>query len=849
MKSFKNFLPLGAVVGTLVMSLIIYTGISIGYEWYITKQSVERAEKMAVMTLSSLYELMREGWSGEQLDSFLKTNRAAYEQLNLQVLYYGDEALRTEDLPDSASEAFQTGKPLHHQHEKQVTFTYPQILEADCLSCHTDLAEGDVLGVIEVREDLYPTIRDARRDTLLFLLAIFPFPIIGSFIISRYLAARVQRSIEELHARIERINRTEDLQLIEMNHIDLTFTELNTIYDELKEVARKLSIIAVDKDILEFEVKLLEKFVITSEVVKDWEEHVKTLLVEINKIIEVHLIFSLFKIEDEDYALEVFWLYTPAEETRKTFERIIGETLEQTILQIKDGVTGLKINHTVAFPKQVAQELDEDEINLQTKSLFLETPRIGGIVGIGVNSSLAKNPTRALVIESILTTLLNVIGSVKAVYEYTRELEYFATRDPLTDLYTQRVFWEMLDDEVVRAGKHGYQFAVLFIDLDDFKLINDVYGHLVGDKVLQNVAQMIREILRPGDILTRYGGDEYAIILPYADQDQALSIANGILERMQAVILQVSGGKSVRVAASIGIAVYPDHADDAKNMFLIADNMMYKAKDGGKGKVGFPSAEDIVEIFRVIQDKNMLLMKALEENKVVPFFQPIIDVKTDRTYACEILMRIDLPEGMMVAGDFVEIAEGMGIISKLDYMLMDKALEKVAKEQYEGHLFFNLSPKALIVSEFVPRIRKLVKKHGIPSERIVFEITERDTVKNLTVLEKFVRELKREGFQFAIDDFGSGFSSFQYLKRLPIDIIKIEGDFIRSLAGEGKTDKAIVLSIVTLARELQIKMVAEFVENEAIHQKIAALGIDYAQGYYMGMPTPNLGERHTNQCD
>ncbi|OEF97538.1 putative bifunctional diguanylate cyclase/phosphodiesterase [Desulfuribacillus alkaliarsenatis] len=843
-RSLKDFLLYGAVIGTAVMLLIMFVGITLGYEWYVTKQTAQKTEKTAEVKFQSLYELMRKGWTGEQLEEFLSANQNTYEEINMQVNYYGLDFRGDNGLSPAIADTFNSGEVKHIQDGRTVTYIYPMTIETGCLSCHYYATVGEVFGVLEVSEDLTPIVMDARRDTLLYLLSLFPIPIIGAYLISRYLGRRIDESIYELQKRIQKVKSTDDLRLIEMNNINLTFSEMNQMYSDIKALATRLKSICVDKDILEFEVQLLEKFVITSEVVKDWKEHVKMLMLEINKIMDVHIIFSLFKVEDEDYVLEVFWIHTPNEKTKKTFEQVIRNKLLASSLHKGSEDITLEINHNVALSIKELETIDEESIDFQTKSLFLETPRIGGIVGIGVNSSLTENTTKALVIESILTTLLNVIGSVKAVSKYTKELEYFATRDPLTNLYTQRVFWELLSYEVLRASRHGYKFAVIVIDLDDFKLVNDLHGHLFGDKYLQEVAKITKDVLRKGDVLSRYGGDEYTIILPYADQEQAHFVGTRLLDKFRNFTLEAPNGSKVKISASIGIAIYPDHASEAKDLVLIADNMMYKAKNEGKDKVGLPDSDDVLEIFKTIKDKNTLILNALEENKVIPFFQPIVDAKTGEELAKEVLMRIDLPKETMVASDFVEIAESMGIISKLDYMLMDKALKKVSEEGYEGYIYFNLSPKALIVSDFVPKVRKLVKEHGVDPKKIVFEITERDTVKNLTVLEKFVLQLKGEGFQFAIDDFGSGFSSFQYIKRLPIDIIKIEGDFIRNIHSKSGMDKAIVLSIVTLARELNIKTIAEFVEDDKIYNEITELGIDYAQGYYVGRPSAQLN-KHT----
>ena len=316
-------------------------------------------------------------------------------------------------------------------------------------------------------------------------------------------------------------------------------------------------------------------------------------------------------------------------------------------------------------------------------------------------------------------------------------------------------------------------------------------------------------------------------------------VAERLLAAAELIELTAPDGTPVRATASIGLAVFPQHADNGKDLFLFADNMMYKAKSQGKRRLGIPSDEDAAEVFRDISQKSVVVMNAIKERRVVPFFQPILDVASDRLAAVEVLSRIETAEGMMGAGEFVELAERAGIIHHLDTLVIEKALEEVAASAFDGLVFINLSPRALILSEFARNVRAVVAASGIAPERLVFEITERDTVKNITLLERFLNDLKFEGYRLAIDDFGSGFSSFHYLRHFPVDFLKVEGDFIANIL-DSQTDRAFVESMKTLAAQLGIRVVAEFVESEEVLAEVRRIGIELAQGYHIGRPAREI---------
>jgi EAL domain-containing protein (putative c-di-GMP-specific phosphodiesterase class I) len=288
------------------------------------------------------------------------------------------------------------------------------------------------------------------------------------------------------------------------------------------------------------------------------------------------------------------------------------------------------------------------------------------------------------------------------------------------------------------------------------------------------------------------------------------------------------------------MAIYPLHADNVKDMFLFADNMMYKAKSAGKHQVAMPNEEEVAEVFRDMTQTTVQVVTAINEGRIVPFFQPIMDLQGNRIVAFEVLSRLALEGQHIEAGRFIEYAEKAGVIHRLDSMVMEKALRAAAAAKFRGYIFMNLSPRALALSDFMATLKHIVAECGIDPGQIVFEITERDTVKNIVVLEKLVGELKLAGFKLAIDDFGSGFSSFQYLRRFPVDFLKIEGDFIIRIL-ENQKDRAFVQTMHTLAADLGIKVIAEHVETQEVLDELRRMGIENAQGYFIGRPEPELG--------
>lgn len=842
--TIKTYLLKWILIFSALGFLVIFLIASHAYTSSVRDNANEVAERVARQTFNSMYLVMSQGWTRAQLQKFLSQMERENQDSDLKVTLYRapivDALFGTIDQPELDArirQAIQSGETYTEVADMGSRFLYPLQARGTCIYCHTNAKEGQTLGVIEVHQELAGAVSNAKNSLILNLLLIAPLPLLFGFFAVRSLTRRIDDSICQLNDSIQHVESVSDLSRLEHEQQNFGFHELGLIYHQVGALATKLRHVAVDKELLEFEIRLLEKFVITSEVVRDWREYVNDLLIDINQVIDAHTLFSIFKVDDELFDLEIFWLSPPDDQTRESMEQAVLKRLEESDAYLYRA--GLNVRHNIAR-KGGTITLDQDSIELQCKTLLVDTPKIGGIVGIGVQSDIIRDQTKLLVLESILSTLLNVVGSVRAIYKYTNDLEYYATRDPLTNLYNQRMFWELLEYELDRSARHDYKVAVLMIDLDNFKSINDGYGHSWGDKLLESFASCLSGCFDQGDVIARYGGDEFVVMLPEASQEVAEEAGRKLLDRIRCFSVTHPSGTELKVTASVGIGMYPDHAQNKKDLFMFVDNLMYRAKQDGKDRLCAPGEHDLVSIFKDMNEKTLLVKHAIEHRKLIPVFQPIQSTASGEVTAVEVLSRIELPDdSLMKAAEFIEIAESMDRIHLLDYIVMDKAFATAREHQYEGLLFINMSPRAVVVSDFIHQVKTLTAKHGIDNRKVVFEITERDTVKSISMLEQFVLNLKDEGFKLAIDDFGSGFSSFHYLKHLPIDYVKIEGEFIANMANDSR-DMAFVNSIAKLSQELNLETIAEFVESEEVLALVRAAKINYAQGYHIGRPTPDL---------
>ncbi|MDE2586087.1 MAG: diguanylate cyclase, partial [Betaproteobacteria bacterium] len=436
-----------------------YWAVSRAFDSTIRDNAREGASAMARVAFVSMYELMSTGWQRQQVEHFLQGMRAASRGNNALVeIYRGPKVaemfgeIDQPPLDALLQKSFASGQAQEKLDGRQVRYVSPLRAEERCLRCHQNAVPGDVLGVIEVRQNVGGMVDQARGEFFWSLALLAPFGLILAVMAVWWVNHRIEGALRTVEEGVAGVNAVSDLRKLELRGHRPSFAEVSRIVSAVEELVAKLRTVAVDKDMLKFEIGLLEKFVITSDIIRDWSEYVNHLVVDINKVMSAHVLFSIFQIDDELFDLEIFWYQEPSSATKARVEAHIRKVLKEH--PRFSAVTAFNINHHVAQPDGKQVELDEHEVQMRVKSFFVDTPKIGGIVGIGVQADELEDETRHLVLDSVLSTLLNVVGSVKAIYKYTRDLEYYATRDPLTDLFNQRVFWELIGYEINRAQRH-----------------------------------------------------------------------------------------------------------------------------------------------------------------------------------------------------------------------------------------------------------------------------------------------------------------------------------------------------------------------------------------------------------
>lgn len=442
-------------------------------------------------------------------------------------------------------------------------------------------------------------------------------------------------------------------------------------------------------------------------------------------------------------------------------------------------------------------------------------------------------------------TILSV-GLDVTEYKHAQErLTWMATHDPLTDLHNRRRFSEELEQILGLSDRYHRPGALLFFDLDRFKYINDTSGHQAGDAFLKLVANMLSQTIRSGDTTARLGGDEFAVILPEINADGAVEVAKKILNNVGDLQIK-HGDRTHKVSASVGIALFPEHGDNVHDLLAAADLAMYHAKDTGRNAWHLFSAKDQSRerVQTLVYWKEKIEYAEANDNFIL-YLQPIMHVPSQQIQHYEVLLRmrdhdVNGAESILPPAGFINAAENTGLIHNIDHLVLRKSIALAAainrnKVERFISLSINLSAHAFNDPELLTILFHELNQHDIDPALLLFEITETAALENLPGARTLMKEIKELGCGFVLDDFGVGFSSFYYLRELPVDTVKIDGSFIRNL-GDSGDDQILVSALCSVASGFGKRITAEYVESEKIFNQIRKMNINYAQGYYVGKP-------------
>lgn len=430
------------------------------------------------------------------------------------------------------------------------------------------------------------------------------------------------------------------------------------------------------------------------------------------------------------------------------------------------------------------------------------------------------------------------------------ELLQAALHDPLTRLPNRILLQDRIDQAIEKARRKREQFAVMFLDLDGFKGINDAYGHQAGDTLLIEVAARVRGVLRSQDTLSRLGGDEFVLVVAGTDPEDAAMVAQRIIDAIGTTALHAHGIE-LHVTASVGIALYPSDGENERDLMAHADAAMYHTKDNGRNGYTFFAPTMNISAHQQVQLLNDL-RRAVERDELVLHYQPKFAAPDYRMVGAEALLRWQHPAlGLLPPGAFIPAAERSGLILALGDWVLDEACRQMQAWREQGHdianVAINLSPLQFSSPTLVETVAGALRKYGLHPASLTLEITETTAMRDADASLGILDELTRMGVKISIDDFGTGYSSLLYLKRLPASELKIDRAFVRELETNAE-DVAIVASIIALGKTLNLRVVAEGVETAGQRQHLRRLGCDLYQGYLMGEPV-EAGRLFVSQAD
>lgn len=548
------------------------------------------------------------------------------------------------------------------------------------------------------------------------------------------------------------------------------------------------------------------------------------------------------------------------------------ERAEVTLHSITDSVITVDINECIVYLNPVGEKLlgmnVKEVFGLKFKQVFNivdentgdavadllhECFLTGQIVHMPEHSSLISKDDTVISIEASIAPMkvdtgdlmgaVIVIQDVSHTRRLTKQLSYQASHDLLTGLYNRRKFEEYLEEILLNVREEDRHHALFYLDLDNFKIVNDTCGHVAGDELLKQLPALFNDVLRSGDIIARLGGDEFGIILENCEIQQAANIADKVRQKIKNYRF-VWDDKTFEIGVSIGvIAINADNAEMSQ-VLSSADVACYAAKDSGRNRVHvFEPSDELVNERYGQMHWTARISKALEDHRFVLYQQPIVGVSNKERDHLEILLRMVDEDGNIIPpGAFMPAAERYGLMPEIDRWVIYEVFKFMGRndpaDPIDGtdRVFaINLSGDSINDPSLLEYILEEKSRFNISLTNVCFEITETVAISNLSKATVFINELKNYGCQFALDDFGSGLSSFAYLKNLPVNYLKIDGSFVKDVSRD-KIDRTMVESIQQIGEVMELHTIAEHVEDQSTLTVLEEIGVNYVQGFHLGRP-------------
>lgn len=545
----------------------------------------------------------------------------------------------------------------------------------------------------------------------------------------------------------------------------------------------------------------------------------------------------------------------------KALANVISETSKDSMLILNKEGNILKMNPACErqLQYQVIELQDEnirtlftnDEANTYIEGLLAFIQRYGSLRGHEnkreINITRKDGTTFLSEIQIGLKVVQNKMIVACTIRDITLEkknealIQHMAYHDFLTELPNRRAFNERLITNLKQAKKSNQPLAVMFLDMDRFKYINDSLGHSIGDRALQEVSSRLNSSVRDQDFVARMGGDEFTIILPNTDREQALDIADHILQSFQNPLMV--NHYELFITTSIGLSIFPYDGEEFEDLIKHADIALYQAKEHGKNKYDVFHTGMNIQSYRSFIMQNDL-RKAIENNELELVYQPRINISTGEVESAEALLRWNHPSwGVVSPDEFIPLAEQTGQIAEVGDWVLRAACEQMKRWQKDGYapirIAINFSAIQFMQKDLLSNIEQVLTETGVASNCLEIELTESTLLANEEFIINTLRRLREMGVSISLDDFGTGYSSLQYLSQLPMNILKIDKTFIQGITNEPTVSRSITEAIIKLAKSLELSIIAEGVETDAQFQFLALNHCEEVQGYLFSPPVPH----------